>query len=53
MEMIRSAQVWLQIDGALVEGIVNTNNYQFYTRRNDRLQQLQVEISVAYRNSIL
>lgn len=53
MEMIRSAQVWLQIDGALVEGIVNTNSYQFYTRRNDRLQQLQVEISVAYRNSIL
>jgi hypothetical protein len=53
MEMIRSAQVWLQIDGAMVEAIVNTNSYQFYTRRNDRLQQLQVEISVAYRNSIL
>lgn len=53
IEMIRSGQVWLQIDGEMIEGIVQTNTYRFVTRRNDQLQQLQVEVMVAYRNSIL
>ena len=53
IEMVRSSQVWLEIDGQLVEGVVNANQYQFVTRRNDQLQQLQIEIAVAYKNSIL
>lgn len=53
IELVRSSQVWLEIDGQLVEGIVNANQYQFVTRRNDQLQQLQIEIAVAYKNNIL
>lgn len=53
IEMVRSGQVWLEIDNQLVEGIVNANQYQFVTRRNDQLQQLQIEIAVAYKNNIL
>ena len=53
IEMVRSSQVWLELDGQLVEGIVNANQYQFVTRRNDQLQQLQIEIAVAYKNNIL
>jgi hypothetical protein len=53
IEMVRSGQVWLELDGQLVEAIVNTNTYQFTTRRNDRLTQLQVEVAVAYKNNIL
>ena len=53
IEMVRSGQVWLEINGELVEGIVNANQYQFVTRRNDQLQQLQIEIAVAYKNNIL
>jgi hypothetical protein len=45
--------VWLEINGTLEEAVVNTNTYQFVTRRNDRLQQLQIEIACAYKNSIL
>jgi hypothetical protein len=53
IEMVRSGQVWLELDGQLVEAIVNANTYQFTTRRNDRLTQLQVEVAVAYKNNIL
>ena len=53
IELIRSSQVWLELDGQLVEAVVNTNTYQFVTRRNDKLQLLQVEISEAYKNNIL
>jgi len=53
IELLRSSQVWLEIDGNLVEAVVNTNTYQFVTRRNDQLQQLQLEIAVAYKNNIL
>ncbi len=53
IELVRSSQVWLEINGELVEGIVNANQYQFVTRRNDQLQQLQIEIAVAYKNNIL
>ena len=53
IELVRSSQVWLEIDGQLVEGIVNANQYQFVTRRNDRLTQLQIEVAVAYDNNIL
>jgi hypothetical protein len=53
IEMVRSGQVWLELDGQLVEAVVNANQYQFVTRRNDQLQQLQIEIAVAYKNNIL
>lgn len=53
IELVRSGQVWLEIDGNLVEAVVNANSYQFVTRRNDQLQQLQIEIAVAYKNNIL
>jgi hypothetical protein len=53
IELVRSSQVWLEINGTLEEAVVNTNTYQFVTRRNDKLQQLQIEIACAYKNSIL
>lgn len=53
IELIRSSQVWLELDGQLVEAVVNADTYQFVTRRNDKLQLLQVEIAVAYKNNIL
>lgn len=53
IEMVRSGYVWLELGGTLVEAVVNANQYQFVTRRNDRLTQLQIEIAVAYDNNIL
>ena len=53
IELVRSGQVWLEIDGNLVEAVVNANSYQFVTRRNDQLQQLQLEVAIAYKNNIL
>jgi len=53
IEMVRSGYVWLELGGQLVEAVVNANQYQFVTRRNDRLTQLQIEVAVAYDNSIL
>ena len=53
IELVRSGQVWLELDGQLVEAVVNANQYQFVTRRNDQLQQLQLEVAVAYKNNIL
>jgi hypothetical protein len=53
IEMVRSGYVWLELGGTLVEAVVNANQYQFVTRRNDRLTQLQIEVAVAYDNSIL
>jgi len=53
IEMVRSGYVWLELGGQLVEAVVNANQYQFVTRRNDRLTQLQIEIAVAYDNNIL
>ena len=53
IELVRSGQVWLELDGQLVEAVVNANQYQFVTRRNDQLQQLQLEVAIAYKNNIL
>ena len=53
IEMVRSGYVWLELNGTLVEAVVNANQYQFVTRRNDRLTQMQIEIAVAYDNNIL
>ena len=53
IEMVRSGYVWLELGEQLVEAVVNANQYQFVTRRNDRLTQLQLEVAVAYDNNIL
>ena len=52
-QIINSPQVWVEIDGELIEAIVEDNSYQFYTRRNDKLQQLQLRVKIAYKNTII
>jgi hypothetical protein len=52
-ELIYSPQVYLQIGSELVEAIVNTSSFQFHTRPQDKLQQLQVEVKIAYKNSVI
>ena len=66
-DLLKSSQVIIYVDDdnntenantALQEStnaaaIINTNQYQFVTRRNDKLQQLQIEVAVAYKNNIL
>jgi hypothetical protein len=52
-ELIYSPQVYLQIGSELVEGIVNTSSFTFHTRPQDKLQQLQVEVKIAYKNSVI
>jgi hypothetical protein len=52
-ELIYSPQVYLQIGSELVEAIVNTSSFAFHTRPQDKLQQLQVEVKIAYKNSVI
>lgn len=52
-QLVNSPQVWLEINGALIEAIVQNTSYQFMTRRNDKLQQLQITLRVAYKNTIV
>jgi hypothetical protein len=52
-ELIYSPQVYLQIGSELVEAIVNTSSFTFHTRPQDKLQQLQVEVKIAYKNNIV
>jgi hypothetical protein len=52
-ELIYSPQVYLQIGNELVEGIVNTSSFTFHTRPQDKLQQLQVEVKIAYKNNVI
>jgi hypothetical protein len=52
-ELIYSPQVYLQIGSELVEAIVNTSSFTFHTRPQDKLQQLQVEIKIAYKNNVI
>jgi hypothetical protein len=52
-ELIYSPQVYLQIGSELVEGIVNTSSFTFHTRPQDKLQQLQVEVKIAYKNNVI
>jgi hypothetical protein len=52
-ELIYSPQVYLQIGSELVEAIVNTSSFQFHTRPQDKLQQLQVEVKIAYKNNVI
>lgn len=52
-ELIYSPQVYLQIGTELVEAIVNTASFVFHTRPQDKLQQLQVEVKIAYKNNVI
>jgi hypothetical protein len=52
-ELIYSPQVYLQIGTELVEAIVNTTSFVFHTRPQDKLQQLQVEVKIAYKNNVI
>jgi hypothetical protein len=52
-ELIYSPQVYLQIGSELVEAIVNTSSFAFHTRPQDKLQQLQVDVKIAYKNSVI
>lgn len=52
-ELIYSPQVYLQIGNELVEAIVNTSTFAFHTRPQDKLQQLQVEVKIAYKNNVI
>jgi hypothetical protein len=52
-ELIYSPQVYLQIGSELVEAIVNTSSFAFHTRPQDKLQQLQVEVKIAYKNNVI
>jgi hypothetical protein len=52
-ELIYSPQVYLQIGSELVESIVNTSSFTFHTRPQDKLQQLQVEVKIAYKNNVI
>jgi hypothetical protein len=52
-ELIYSPQVYLQIGSELVEAIVNTSSFTFHTRPQDKLQQLEVEVKIAYKNNVI
>jgi hypothetical protein len=52
-ELIYSPQVYLQIGSELVEAIVNTSSFTFHTRPQDKLQQLQVDVKIAYKNNVI
>lgn len=50
-ELVTAPQVWLQINGVLVEAVIETENYRFITRKNDKLQPLQITLRSAYKNT--
>jgi hypothetical protein len=52
-ELIYSPQVYLQIGSELVEAVVNTSSFQFHTRPQDKLQQIQVDVKIAYQNRVI
>ena len=52
-ELISSPQVYLELNGALIEAVIDNTNYRFITRKNDRLQPLQMTIRVAYQNELI
>jgi hypothetical protein len=52
-ELIYSPQVYLQIGSELVEAVVNTSSFTFHTRPQDKLQQVQVDVKIAYKNNVI
>jgi hypothetical protein len=52
-DLISSPQVYLEINGALIEAVIDNTNYRYITRQNDKLQPLQMAIRVAYQNELI
>jgi hypothetical protein len=52
-EMVYSPECWMELSGALVPIIVQTNTYTVRTRNNDQLQTITVDVQIAYENTSL
>jgi hypothetical protein len=52
-EMIYSPECWIELSGALVPVVVQTNTYNVMKRINDRLQAITIDVQVAYENTAL
>ena len=52
-EMFLTSECWVMQNGSLVEAVVNANSYNVSTRAVDRLQQLNIDIDIAYKNTTL
>jgi hypothetical protein len=52
-EMIYSPECWIELSGALVPVVVQTNTYNIMKRINDRLQAITVDVQVGYENTAL
>ncbi|NDF92799.1 MAG: hypothetical protein EB115_12675, partial [Betaproteobacteria bacterium] len=47
-EMVYSPECWIELSGALVPVVVQTNTYTVRTRNNDKLQTITVDVQIAY-----
>ena len=52
-EMIYSPECWIELSGALVPVVVQTNTFAIMKRINDRLQAITVDVQVGYENTAL
>ena len=52
-EMVYSPECWIELSGALVPVVVQTNTYNVMKRINDRLQAITVDVQVGYENTAL
>jgi hypothetical protein len=52
-EMFLTSELWVLQNGSLVEAVVNSNSYNVSTRAVDRLQQLNIAIDIAFKNTTL
>ena len=52
-ELVYSPEVYLLIDGELIEAVVDTNAYQFFQKPQDDLVQLQIDVRIAYKTEVI
>jgi hypothetical protein len=52
-EMVYSPECWIELSGALVPVVVQTNTFAIMKRINDRLQAITVDVQVGYENTAL
>jgi hypothetical protein len=52
-EMIYASECWIQLGTQLVPVVVQTNTYNVRKRVVDKLQQISVDVQVAYENTAL
>lgn len=52
-DLISSPKVYLELNGALIDAVVENTNYSYITRQNDRLVPLQMTIRPAFKNELL